>query len=820
VNIDDVISRLQQVKRSGTGYMARCPAHEDKDPSLSVDSGTDGRVLINCHAGCSPDAIVRALGLELRDLFTDESGNGQGRGRRWTKDEADEELRRRGIRPETAQQFHVEVDIERQAWCYPLGRRRGKKYKAFPNGNGRAKYWVPQGQRQGVYHLGPCSNREHTWLVEGEPDVWIMHQAGMHAFTFTSGAGSVPRDAALEVAAAGIGLVHIVYDRDEAGRSGAQKAAEALRKAGVRCVVHELPPSVGKGGDVTTLYGNLGHDDVAFEDTLHALQEVTIPDTQEYESHRHHRHQRHLGASDAGANDVGDDGDDKNPTSAGARGPSQATRLVDLALATEMDLFHTPGNVPYATVSVDNHRQTHATRSTAFRRLLSHLFYQAEGKTPGGQAIADALGTLEGMAQFQGDEVPVHTRFAEYEDRIYVDLADEEWRVIEVTSEGWRVVSDAPVRFRRPRGMLSLPDPEPGGMISELGDFWNVERDDSPLLAGAIIQYARPRGPYPVLAVHGEQGSAKSTLARVVKAVLDPSEAAVRSEPREVRDLAIAAHNGWIVALDNVSWLPNWLSDAICRLATGGGFATRQLYSDDEEAIFTFQRPVILNGIEEIATRGDLLDRALVLHLPAIPEHQRRLESELWAAFTEAHPRLLGAVLDAVSTALRNRDRVHLDRMPRMADFAVWVTAAEPALGWEPGTFMKAYSGNREAANELALDASPVSMPIRSLVDRKPWTGTATELLKVLDALVGDAVTNRKSWPKTGRTLSNTISRLAPNLRAVGIEISRSRNGRARLITIKKTNNGSGNPDDVTRADAPATDETVEHAAGTPELVL
>jgi hypothetical protein len=819
--------------------MARCPAHDDKDPSLRVYSGTDGRILVNCHAGCSPEAIVGALGLELSDLFVEESTNGQAQGGRWTNVEAEEALRKRGLRPETISYFNITVELEKQAWAFPLGKGRKTKFKSFNPANGRMKYWSEKGARLGVYHLRPCVGAPSAWLVEGEPDVWVLWQAKVKAFSLTGGAGKITPAVAAQVARAEIGTIYIVGDNDEPGRKGAQKVADALRtaiaKTGSRTkvVIRELSPGVGPGGDLTTLYGNLGHDDAAFEEALRTLPGANeIANTQECEFQRHQRHHRHDGANDVGANDDGDDGDDKIPTPASgsrgdARGPSQATRLVDLALDTGMDLFHTPGQIPYATLPVGDHRQTHATRSTAFRRSLSHLFYQAEGKTPGGQAVADALGTLEGIALFRGAEVPVHTRFAEHGDGIYVDLADDAWRVIEVTAQGWQVVSEAPARFRRPRGMLPLPDPETGGTLSDLRDFSNVAADDWPLLAGAVVQYARPHGPYPVLAIHGEQGTAKSTQARLVKALLDPSEAAVRSEPREVRDLAIAAHNGWVVALDNVSWLPNWLSDAICRLATGGGFATRQLYSDDEEAIFTFQRPVILNGIEEIATRGDLLDRALVLHLPTIPERRRRLEAELWAEFNRAHPRLLGAVLDAVSMALRNRDRVHLDRMPRMADFAVWVTAAEPALGWKPDTFMEAYSGNREAANELALDASPVSMPLRSLVDRGPWTGTATELLKELDDLVGEGVTKRKSWPKTGRTLSNTIRRLAPNLRAVGIEFGYSRNGRARLITITNTNKESRNPDDVTGVGAPGTsvrirtdEETVENVASTPELVV
>src|SRR5262249_19021261 len=156
------------------------------------------------------------------------------------------------------------------------------------------------------------------------------------------------------------------------------------------------------------------------------------------------------------------------------------------------------------------------------------------------------------------------------------------------------------------------------------------------------------------LAVTGEQGSAKSTLLRLLRALIDPNVAAIRSFPHDERDLIIAASNGWLPCFDNASSIPIWLSDALCRLATGGGFATRTLYENDEETIFNAMRPVCVNGIEDVVNRGDLADRAIALVLPRIAEEQRKTEAALWHAFERERPAILGALLDAVSGALRN----------------------------------------------------------------------------------------------------------------------------------------------------------------------
>jgi hypothetical protein len=468
---------------------------------------------------------------------------------------------------------------------------------------------------------------------------------------------------------------------------------------------------------------------------------------------------------------------------------TQATEIVELA--SEAELFHSPDGKAFASVGVNGHRETLPLKSTAFRDWLSHGFYRARGTTPSAGSLQDALNTLSGKARFDGPQVKTFIRVAAHGGAIYLDLCDADWRAVEITPEGWQVVADAPVKFRRARGMLPLPEPRRGGSLDELLRFVNVSgREDWILLCSWLVAAFRATGPYPLLALHGEQGSAKSTTARALRGLIDPNTASLRSEPREERDLMIAASNGWCAAFDNLSKMPVWLSDALCRLATGGGFATRELYANDEEVLFDAQRPIILTGIEEVATRPDLLDRVLILNLPSIPEEKRRVESAFWREFDTAHPSILGALLDAVSTALRNEANVVLARLPRMADFAVWATAAESALGVPDGSFMAAYESNRACVNDLALEASPVAGELLKLmVGRDPWTVTYKDLHDSLERTFGDSPKRPEGWPKSARGLSGELTRVAVNLRKAGVDVKpagRQGGSGRKMVTLKR----------------------------------
>jgi hypothetical protein len=204
--------------------------------------------------------------------------------------------------------------------------------------------------------------------------------------------------------------------------------------------------------------------------------------------------------------------------------------------------------------------------------------------------------------------------------------------------------------------MLPLPVLERGGSIEALRSFLNLS-------IAWLLATLRSGGPYPLLAVSGEQGSAKTVLSKLVRALVDPNVAAVRALPREERELMIAV--GHLLAFDNLSSLSPWLSDALCRLASGGSFAVRQLYTNDEEVLFKAARPTLLNGIEDVIGRPDLADRAIFLMLVPIREEHRRSESELWREFELARPSILGALLDAAAHGLEALGSVHLDRLPR-----------------------------------------------------------------------------------------------------------------------------------------------------------
>lgn len=470
---------------------------------------------------------------------------------------------------------------------------------------------------------------------------------------------------------------------------------------------------------------------------------------------------------------------------------SQADLLV--ALAAEADLFHDPAGDCYATIPVGDHRETHRLRTKGFRQWLARRFHEEHGKAPGSQAMQDALVVLEGQALFDGPKHPVYVRLAEHEGTIYLDLADAEWRAVAIDGGGWRILNDPPVKFRRAAGMLPLPVPEPGGSLDDLRALLNIGDEDWYLVISWLVQALRPTGPYPVLVVNGEQGSAKTTLTRILKALVDPNMAPVRSEPREVRDLMIAASNGWVLGFDNLSRVGGWFSDALCRLSTGGGFSTRALYANDEEQLFDAQRPVILNGITDLATRPDLLDRALLLNLPSIPEARRRPEAEVWADFQRRAPGILGALLDAVSAALANISVTQLDRLPRMADFALWVAAAEAALGWEMGTFLEVYSENRQFADAIARDADPVADALLGYLDEVEfWSGTATELLAALNELQGEEkrkpLERAKVWPTTPHALSGALRRLAPVLQRSGVVVlfNREAGSGRRIIQLER----------------------------------
>lgn len=453
-----------------------------------------------------------------------------------------------------------------------------------------------------------------------------------------------------------------------------------------------------------------------------------------------------------------------------------------------LDLWHDADCASYASMPIWNHIENWPLRSASFKRWLANLSRIETGQVVSGQALDDVIRNLEAIAINERACHTAHLRVGGNAGRLFIDLCDDEWRAVEVTRDGWRIMERPPVKFIRTPAMRALPAPVAGDSgIDLLRTFLNVKGpDDFMLIAAFMVAALRERGPYPILVVNGEQGTGKSVFSRMIRSLVDPNAAPIRSAPKDDRDLIVSAMNSRVLAFDNMSAMPNWLSDSLCRITTGGGFATRMLHTDTDEVICEVQCPVILNGIPSLTDRADLADRALNVHLAVIPETHRRPEDEFFAEFEAQRPLIFGGLLDAVSTAMRHVGDIKLDRLPRMADFVKWVTAAESGLGWATGEFLKAYNRNRAEVSEGAFEADAVAVALRDFVlSSHPdgWEGTPTELLTALSQCVSESARKSRAWPATAQGLGNRLERVGPLLRGKGFVIER-RHSEKRTITI------------------------------------
>jgi hypothetical protein len=471
-------------------------------------------------------------------------------------------------------------------------------------------------------------------------------------------------------------------------------------------------------------------------------------------------------------------------------------QLLELVLKQlDWDLWHWEDEA-YVSFDVNGHRETHKLSSSPVKRRLRHQFRNHTGRAPSCAAVTDAIAMLEAEAFATSWERPIHLRVASYEGVLFIDLGDQSWRIIRVDMHGWKVIeaADAPVVFLRSKGMRALPEPRSGGRFDTLLKYINVAPEEMILVYVWIIAAFCLSGPYPLLVLIAEQGSGKSTLVRALRRLIDPNKSPFQSLPKDEEGLMISAKNRWLIALDNMSNIQPWLSDALCRLSTGGGLNKRKLYTDDDEVIFDVQRPVILNGIADLASRPDLADRALVLRLPGILEHQRRSESEFWAAFEHDLPYILGAVFDVLSGVLDHIDDIQLDRAPRMADFARIGVAAEPDLPVESGSFMRAYWDNQTGLTKAALENDLFIAEVAAFArEDGPWEGTATQLRDAILNRWGEDQPCDDVIPSSPNAVSSRLRRFLPALRAEGVEVvldHREPGSGRRLIRIRALKRG------------------------------
>jgi putative DNA primase/helicase len=453
-------------------------------------------------------------------------------------------------------------------------------------------------------------------------------------------------------------------------------------------------------------------------------------------------------------------------------------------------LWHTPNREAWATVG----GRHFPVPSSEFRHWIAGRFYECNGEPASGYKLDELVSAYSAEALFKSPAHRVHLRTAQDGDAIWLDLADAEGRAVRIDKEGWRVVpaSEVGPKFHRPPNMRPLPEPVPEGAdADQLRKLLNLSDEATFRLLLTWLSFAIvPEKPYPILAVSGPAGAAKSSFAEFVRATIDPSEVPLFGMPRR-EDLPAFAKNNPILCFDNLSTITAYLADDLCRLATGGGLGGRKFYTNDSEATFNAKRPVLLTGINDVATRGDLADRTIVVRLEKIPEASRRTDADVREAFTVAHPRILASLLDMVVMGLRRLADIKRERrkLPRMADFAEWGFAVAPAIGWSAEDFDRAYRVNWNEAFEAAIEDDPIAPPILSLLEKQPgkaWEGTTGKLLTKLKAIAEDAAF-APHFPKSPEALGKALGRIEPALAARGVTMQRGRVTEGSWVNLRRT---------------------------------
>jgi hypothetical protein len=466
--------------------------------------------------------------------------------------------------------------------------------------------------------------------------------------------------------------------------------------------------------------------------------------------------------------------------------PSKAAGLIDIA-KHRIKLWHDANRTAYATVPLpsggfDNLQ----VRESRYREWLGGEWYRLGKGAPPREAMDRAIDVLAAQAIYDGEQRETAKRIGHTEGSVWVDLCDDRRRIVRVTAEGWDLIADdaCPVRFLRPGNMRAMPEPVRGNRLDGLQKLLSVNADGLMAIEAYMLGAFMPSpGGFPILAVTGEQGSGKSFGCRVIRGVLDPSALALRRAPKDESDLGASLNSGYLLAFDNLSKVSGWLSDGLCSLATGGGIARRELYTNADEHVVEGRRPVLLNGINDVVTAPDLAERCLFVEFIRPADSDRLTEAELEARWERERGPILGALLDRVSRALRDRSNVRPGALPRLADFALWVYAGTPEI--ERDEVWRVLAENRRAKNLSTIEDDLLASVVWALAKQGGFKGTARELLARLNEQ--DGVTGRNTrtegWPASADALGKGLRRLVPVFDAVGIDVRQHR-GRERIWSI------------------------------------
>lgn len=742
--LETVLAKLPDARQNGAGWTARCPAHNDGNPSLSITS-TDDRVLLCCHAGCLTDDIVKALGITTADLFDTPKSTTTDR------------------RIVATYPYHDEA----ATLLYEVVRFEPKDFRQRrPDGRG-GWIWKLDDTRRVPYRLPELLAADPTitvFVVEGEKDCEALVAAGHVATCGPQGAGKWSKVVDVARGALAGRDVVVVADRDDAGRAHARTVAASLLTVAAHVTVAEAAVGkdaadhLGAGRPVTDLLVIASTDpevvDAPLDDWLAEADPVD---------------------DDLSGDSFGSPADEGVDSLARMKSPPARDALVSIA------------EDHYVIGRLDDERTylvPHDGPNVALLRGdakadLARRYRALTGKTTGRAPLDEAWMTIEGIAH-DAPKVSLPLRVGSTPDgEPVIDLADTTGRAIVVTAEGWSVVDRSPITFRRSKAMLPLGEPVTGGNVGELFELLNIDPHNRALFAAWMTSSLFDTIPHPAPVLVGTQGTTKSSTARGMTKLVDPCLAATQKPPKSDDEWAQTCAARWMVAVDNISNVSEWWSDALCRTITGDGWLRRALYTDDDVVATSWRRCVILNGITLGATlRPDLAERLVLFELQRPTEWLT--EREVDARLDDMRPRVLGALLDLAVGVIGALPDTPVVRDLRMADFATFLAAHDRVTG---AAALTSYRRQLDTIFDEALESDAVAVAVVEFMERHDqWTGTARQLLGEL----APPIHVPPDWPTNARQLSNHMVRSAAMLHKIGISWQlgrKSKGGRIGTLT-------------------------------------
>ena len=748
--VDRVLGSLKGVKQTGSlgQWTARCPVHDDRHNSLAVKEKPDGTVLLNCFSGCTTESIVHHLGLKMRDLFPTSNESGVAIVKEYLYRDENNKVLYKVVR-------YLDANGEKGFYQKASDGKGGWKRKL-----GKVKY-VP-------FHLPEtiARSKEPLFIVEGEKDAETLMGKGILATTSSGGARREPKEFLKYFK--GRDEIVILPDNDTPGKRYAANAATILH-GNVGSIKIVSLPGLGEHGDVSD-YFDEGNSLGNFRKLVAAAPEWK-PGEGPFAKY-------------------------EGQGGAGPEAPSGG-RESDVAIALDTArmsarVICAPNRVSFAVIEQSRGRRVLELEGKHFKKWLAHTVNELTGRTPGKTALETAISILAGSAEshWPENECELFVRSGKHENALYLDLNGDD--AVKIEDGEWEVIKKPPVYFRTFPEQKALPIPVKGGDVREILEFVNVtDSDEQILLISLLVVGLIPGISTPAIMVSGPQGSAKSTLLKYIKALLDPNEFEVHGGlPKKPDGIVIAASQNRLVNYDNLSKLSQETSDLLCCLVTGGAYGARTLFTNEDFTVIKFHTMLGLTGINLVAKSADLLDRSLFFRLSEIPDDRRRGDGELKEAFEEARPRILGAMLDALAKAIEEKSNVKVQNPTRMLEFQEYAVAAAIATGTSQERFEEAMLRNTSLQHDVTLDASPVAQAVIRLMRGRPvsqpveWNPAALfgELRDV--AFRSDIDMRDEDWPGGSNKLKPELERLAPSLRANSIDYQFKRTGRGRFMTL------------------------------------